>query len=140
MSGDLNQPSGTDVVAVVVTWNRRDLLARVTASHRRPDATRRRVVVVDNASDDGTATMLRDDFPDVDVVRCRTNTGGAGGFALGLDRALDGPVDAVWLMDDDTVPEPGALAELVVARARFGDRVPPWSPPGSCGPTAATTR
>jgi rhamnopyranosyl-N-acetylglucosaminyl-diphospho-decaprenol beta-1,3/1,4-galactofuranosyltransferase len=124
VSGDLNQPSGTDVVAVVVTWNRCDLLReslRAIAAQTHPP---RRTIVVDNASDDGTATMLRADFPDVDVVTARTNTGGAGGFALGLDAALDGPVDAVWLMDDDTVPEPTALAELAVARARFGDLVP----------------
>ena len=59
MSGDLNQPSGTDVVAVVVTWNRRDLLReslRAIAAQTHPP---RRTIVVDNASDDGTATMLR---------------------------------------------------------------------------------
>jgi GT2 family glycosyltransferase len=120
VSGDPQQPSGTDVVAVVVTWNRRDLLRESLGAIAAQTHPPRRTIVVDNASDDGTATMLKVHFPDVDVVTASTNTGGAGGFALGLDAALTGPVDAVWLMDDDTVPEPTALAELAAAREGFG--------------------
>lgn len=118
------------VVAVVVTWNRRDLLAeslRAITAQTLPPA---RTVVVDNASDDGTAAMLVADFPAVEVVTARTNTGGAGGFALGLDHALTnrvaatGGAELVWLMDDDTVPEPTALAELISAWQRYGDPPP----------------
>lgn len=107
------------VVAVVVTWNRRDLLgeclAAVLDQTHRPD----RVVVVDNASDDGTAAVLerfaRDDPDTVEVVTLTRNTGGAGGFAAGMERALDHDPDLVWLLDDDTVPTPGAVAGLVHA-------------------------
>lgn len=119
------------VVAVVVTWNRRDLLITslraVLAQTRPPD----RVVVVDNASTDGTAQMLsadfsRRDFPTVDVVRSSRNVGGAGGFALGIRRALMRcpGVDAVWLLDDDTVPEPGALAALLQSRTTYPGPTP----------------
>ena len=52
-------------------------------------------------------------------MTARTNTGGAGGFAIGIRRALELGCDAVWLMDDDTVPEPEALAALVRARHEF---------------------
>jgi GT2 family glycosyltransferase len=124
VSGDPQQPSGTDVVAVVVTWNRRDLLRESLRAIAAQTHLPRRTVVVDNNSDDGTAVMLESDFPDVDVVTARTNTGGAGGFALGLKAALTGPVEAMWLMDDDTVPEPTALAELVAAREHFGGPPP----------------
>lgn len=107
------------VVAVVVTWNRRDLLEeslRATlAQTRRPD----RVVVVDNHSTDGTADLLRTEFPSVEVVRTSRNLGGAGGFAIGIRLALQGPCDLVWLMDDDTVPQPPALAELLTARSSY---------------------
>jgi rhamnopyranosyl-N-acetylglucosaminyl-diphospho-decaprenol beta-1,3/1,4-galactofuranosyltransferase len=112
------------VVAVVVTWNRRELLAEaltaILAQTVAPDA----VVVVDNASDDGTADLLRDRFSSLDVVTTSRNLGGAGGFAVGLDRALRGRCDAMWLMDDDTVPEPTALAELLQARRRYGHPQP----------------
>lgn len=109
------------VVAVVVTYERLDLLREalpaVLAQTRRPDA----VVVVDNASADGTADAVAREHPGVDLVRLARNTGGAGGFAVGLQRALARHgADAVWLMDDDTVPEPGALQALVGARAASG--------------------
>ncbi|MGA8787717.1 MAG: glycosyltransferase [Paenarthrobacter sp.] len=104
------------VVAVVVTYNRRELLqttlAGIAAGIRVPDA----VVVVDNASTDGTAGYLRDyKGPLVtDVVTLNTNVGGAGGFVVGMERALlDHGADHVWIMDDDTEPQPAALAEAL---------------------------
>jgi rhamnopyranosyl-N-acetylglucosaminyl-diphospho-decaprenol beta-1,3/1,4-galactofuranosyltransferase len=115
------------VVAVIVTWNRRDLLAEslsaVAGQTRPPD----RVVVVDNASTDGTAELLADRFPMLEVVRSAQNLGGAGGFALGIRRALDvEPVDgdAVWLLDDDTVPRATALEGLVSARSAYPGATP----------------
>ncbi|MEO3942578.1 glycosyltransferase [Paenarthrobacter nicotinovorans] len=110
------------VVAVVVTYNRRELLqttlAGIAAGTRVPDA----VVVVDNASTDGTAGFLRDyQGPLVtDVVTLGTNVGGAGGFVVGMERALlDHGADHVWIMDDDTEPQPAALAEALEVSAAY---------------------
>lgn len=111
------------VVAVIVTWNRRELLLEsigAVVAQRVPPA---RVVVVDNASTDGTADAVRHAFPQVELVRLERNTGGAGGFAVGLQHALDAGAELVWLMDDDTIPEPGALEQLL--RARSGYPGPP---------------
>ncbi|HVM26131.1 MAG TPA: glycosyltransferase family 2 protein [Mycobacteriales bacterium] len=105
------------VVAVVVTYERlellRDSLAAVTGQTRRPDA----VVVVDNASGDGTAEAVAAEHPEVELVRLSRNTGGAGGFTVGLERALALGADVVWLMDDDTVPSPAALEALLATRS-----------------------
>lgn len=107
------------VTAVVVTYNRADLLAEcldaLTAQTRVPE----RIVVVDNASTDGTAAVLAQRAGAVDVVSLHANTGGAGGFAAGLSEALAAGCDAVWLLDDDTIPQPDALAELVRARESY---------------------
>ncbi|HEY9240695.1 MAG TPA: glycosyltransferase family 2 protein, partial [Streptosporangiaceae bacterium] len=112
------------VVAVVVTWNRRDLLAEslaaVLGQDRPPDA----VIVVDNASTDGTADAVRAGFPAVRLATLAQNTGGAGGFAYGLALALADGADLVWLMDDDTVPEPGALRALLDTRDQAGQDRP----------------
>jgi rhamnopyranosyl-N-acetylglucosaminyl-diphospho-decaprenol beta-1,3/1,4-galactofuranosyltransferase len=82
--------------------------------------------VVDNASEDGTAAAVRDKFPAVHLAELRRNSGGAGGFAAGMALALAENADLIWLMDDDTVPEPGALSALLAARDRMTaqDRAP----------------
>jgi GT2 family glycosyltransferase len=107
------------VVGLVVTYNRRDLLLESIAALRRQTRALDTLVVVDNASSDGTVDAVRDQFPDVDLVPLPRNTGGAGGFATGLARALERGADLVWLMDDDTVPEPDALEALLAARAGY---------------------
>ncbi len=112
------------MVAVLVTYNRRTLLLEaldaVDTQTRRPQA----VIVVDNASTDGTAAAVRAAHPDVRLVRLVRNTGGAGGFATGLAAALADEADLVWLMDDDTIPEPGALAALLAAREEYSGAPP----------------
>jgi GT2 family glycosyltransferase len=116
------------VVAVVVTWNRRELLTEaltaVLGQTRRPD----RLIVVDNASTDGTAELVRTRFPEAVLVAMESNTGGAGGFAAGIARGLavtslrNLANTVLWVMDDDTVPEPTALAALLAAYEGY---VPP---------------
>lgn len=111
------------VVAVVVTWNRVSLLERVLRAveeqTRRPDA----VVVVDNASTDSTPDLLerlgRELAVPLTVRRLASNTGGAGGFAAGISVALDLDADLLWLMDDDGVPPPECLAELLPHAGRY---------------------
>ena len=51
-----------------------------------------------------------------DVVHLRRNVGGAGGFAAGIARAIvRHDADWVWVMDDDTIPRPGALGALLAS-------------------------
>lgn len=103
------------VVAVVVTWNRRALLERVVravdAQTRPPDE----LIVVDNASTDGSADLVEGlglQVP-LTVLAMPSNTGGAGGFHAGLEAAMHGGADLVWLMDDDGLPPPDCLETLL---------------------------
>ena len=113
----------TSVTAVVVTYNRRDLLAECLDAIAVQTSAPSRVIVVDNASTDGTDALLAD-RGDVDVVALAHNTGGAGGFAAGIVAFLDRTAEATWLLDDDTIPEPDALAELLRARDGYPGRRP----------------
>lgn len=107
------------VCAVVVTHNRRELLEQcltaVAAQTRHVD----RVLVVDNASTDGTADLVRDRHPTADLLALRENVGGAGGFHEGMRTAWADGADWIWLMDDDTMPRPDALAELLAVPERI---------------------
>ncbi len=110
------------VVAVVVAWNRRDLLIEVLEGLLSQTVPVTEIVVIDNASDDDSAEVARTRAPNADVLTLSHNTGGAGGFAVGAARALtDHNADWLWLMDDDTIPTPTALEELL--RGAEGERV-----------------
>jgi len=89
---------------VVVTWRGRDHITAcldALAAQKSPH----RTIVVDNASDDGTAALISGH----EVVRLPRNVGYAGGLAAVLD-LIDTPYVA-WL-NDDAVPDPSWLAEL----------------------------
>ena len=111
----MSRPHAPTVCAVIVTHNRCELLAEslksVLRQGRPPDA----VLVVDNASDDGTSELLRLRFPEVEVLRLEQNQGGAGGFHEGIRRGHRDGYDYLWLMDDDTIPRDDALEKLLAA-------------------------
>lgn len=123
--GTGGDPQRPRVVAVVVTYNRLHLLRKtlsgIATGRQVPD----RVVLVDNASTDGTAEFLDglgDDALRLDIVRLSENLGGAGGFTAGIDRALSvHDADLVWVMDDDTEPLPDTLAESVRAWTEYSE-------------------
>jgi GT2 family glycosyltransferase len=101
-----------------VTWNRLALLQESLAAVHGQTHAPAAIVVVDNASTDGTGELLDSAYAvqlGLDVVHLRENTGGAGGFAVGIEHALLHHPDLVWLLDDDTVPTPTAAEELVTA-------------------------
>ncbi|MHB1063495.1 MAG: glycosyltransferase family 2 protein [Georgenia sp.] len=103
------------VGAVVVTFNRMALLEQTLTGLEAQERPVDHIVIINNASTDGTREYLeaREFAVETTIKHLPTNTGGAGGFAEGTDVAYGLGMDAVWLMDDDTVPRPGALGPLV---------------------------
>jgi len=101
--------------AVVVTWNRKELLRRCLTALLNQTAAIEKIIVVNNACTDGTAEMLQADFPMVMVVHMEHNSGGAGGFHEGIRTASELKMDLIWLMDDDAWATPEALEELIKA-------------------------
>jgi hypothetical protein len=95
-----------DVTVLVVTWRARERLAACLAALREQTLPHR-LLVVDNASTDGTAALLAG--LGVETLRLPRNTGFAGGVAAGL-AAVD--TELVALLNDDAVPAPSWLAEL----------------------------
>ncbi len=107
---------------VIVSWNVRELLARCLSSLLADlDASHlvARVIVVDNASRDGTPEVIRAQFPRVELIAREDNLGFAGGNNLGLRACgfgTDNPAlhpAACLLLNPDTEVQPGAIKILL---------------------------
>jgi len=104
-------PDKPTLSIIVVTWNVRPLLQGCLESLRpltRGDAAE--IIVVDNASTDGTVAWLRAAWPTVRLVASPTNLGFGRGNNAGLARAR-----GAWLLllNPDTIVLPGAVEALV---------------------------
>lgn len=107
-----------DLGLVILNWNTRDLLRACLRSVFASSSLTFRVCVVDNASGDGSAAMVRNEFPSALIIENAENLGYPAGNNVGL-RALgfglnqnDGPRYALLLNPDTVLPEQ-ALAEMV---------------------------
>ncbi|MBV8222549.1 MAG: glycosyltransferase, partial [Candidatus Eremiobacteraeota bacterium] len=110
------------VAAVVVTYNRTDELMKCLGAIDRQTRPVDRVILIDNGASERTRR-------DLEVSRLAvvsrlihlapaSNAGGAGGFCVGMERAYRAGFTWLWLMDDDVIPEPTALHELLDAYER----------------------
>lgn len=104
------------IYAVVLTYNRKDLLKRcleaLCAQTRPCDG----IIVIDNASTDGTEQMVLDlALADLELYVLSANVGASGGFNAGFRMAYQRGADFIWMMDDDVIPSPDALQRLVEA-------------------------
>jgi rhamnopyranosyl-N-acetylglucosaminyl-diphospho-decaprenol beta-1,3/1,4-galactofuranosyltransferase len=105
--------TSSTVGAVVVTYNRWSYLQKSLEGLQRQTLPLADVIVVDNASGDGTREGVPQQFPWATYVRLEENIGGAGGFAEGIRFGFENGYDWLWVMDDDAVPEPDALERIV---------------------------
>jgi N-acetylglucosaminyl-diphospho-decaprenol L-rhamnosyltransferase len=129
-----------DLSVIIVSWNVRDLLraclaslaAGAAATDVYPSLTVE-VMVVDNASADGSTAMVAAEYPHVRLIANQENRGFTGGNNQGLALALG---RYVLFLNPDTVVSPGALSTMVAymeahpdvgalgPRLRYGDGSP----------------
>jgi len=133
------QPNHVRVIAVVLTYNRKTLLARCLAALLRQTRPCDAIFVVDNASTDATAAFVKEQWGDkVSLFRLPVNVGAAGGYNAGLKIAYQREADFIWAMDDDVIPEDDCLEELLAGDRALKNRgieraflVPTaWTPEG----------
>lgn len=94
---------------VIVTWRARDMLRRCLAALQK-DPSPKRVIVVDNASGDGTVELVRDEFPDTTLVELPENIGFGRAVNTGA-RAGEG--EAIVLVNNDVLVAPGFVDAIV---------------------------
>ncbi len=100
------------IIAVVVTYNRLELLQRNIACLR-ANVPVDKILVVDNGSTDGTSAWLDAEADSRLCVVHQDNVGGSGGFYRGIDEVIHMGADWVWCMDDDVFPRPDCLNNLL---------------------------
>ncbi len=102
--------------AVIPTYKRRDLVIECIQAIL--DQTHRvsHIWVLDNYSQDGTSEIIREKFPQVELVTSTVNLGSSGGFAEGIRAAYEGGASWIWLVDNDAIAQTDALEKLTRAR------------------------
>ena len=110
------------VAAVVITFNRLELLKEVLSAiknqSRKPD----KIIVVNNSSTDGTYEWLLEQ-KDILLIT-QENLGSSGGQFTGLKVAYELGYDWIWTMDDDVVPDFYCLENLLKSDSRYLIRTP----------------
>ncbi len=116
----LLRPS-VSVASITVTYNGAAAIRLHLESLRAQTCRLAEIIVVDNASTDNTRQLVEAEFPEVTFIHLPDNVGVAGGLAAGLKcAALTKRYDWVWTFDQDSMPAPDALAQLLSAFENSG--------------------
>ncbi len=111
-NGSIGALGRVDISVVIVSWNTRDLLSRCVASviRQAEEASLQvEIIVVDNASSDGTTDFLKQEYPGVTVIALQVNRGFAAANNLGIASARGA---TLLLLNPDTDMLPGSLFAL----------------------------
>lgn len=114
-----------DILAIIVTYNRKKLLCECIDSLLSSNTTCD-ILIIDNNSTDGTNDLFKERY-NIDRIRyynTGTNLGGAGGYNVGLKEACKYDYKYFWLMDDDCIVDKYSLDRLLDADDKLGGK---WS-------------
>jgi GT2 family glycosyltransferase len=97
---------------IILNWNAREWLERSIGSALSQDVGARsfEVILVDNASSDGSAQFAQELFPQITILAMDENLGFAAGNNVGIDASRG---DVVLLLNPDTITHPGAFSALL---------------------------
>src|SRR6267143_6112826 len=102
------------IASVTLAYNSELLLPKQLDALLRQSKPLDEIIVVNNASTDGTLDVLSAKYPQITVLDLPVNTGAGGGFAAGLAyAAMEKKHDWVWLLDHDSFPSDDGLEALL---------------------------
>lgn len=89
---------------VIVTYNRLELLKECISACVNQNEKFEKILVINNASTDGTKDYIEKlDYSNFEIINSESNLGGAGGFYLGIEKAIEYDLDYLLLIDDDAI-------------------------------------
>lgn len=99
-------------VVSVTYGKRRELMLQMIAGVRAQGV--ERLVIVNNGAN-WNLSALKNNYPEliIEIVEMGSNLGSAAGYAAGIQRAVDGGAELIWLMDDDNKPREQCLQALL---------------------------
>ena len=101
------------VSVAILNWNRKDNTLDCLKHVYDLTYPLYQVIVVDNASTDGSVEAVREEYPEAIVVAKERNYGCSEGKNIGIRKASEANPDAIYYMDNDIVVDKDSLAELV---------------------------
>lgn len=136
----MTRVSNKKILAVVVTYNRKELLSECIEALLHQECSFLDILIVDNASTDGTYEYIEKYLKTKRVIYENTgaNIGGAGGFNFGMRIGVKLGYDYIWLMDDDTIVKKDSLTKLLEADSKlkgnygFLSSTPLWTDGNIC--------
>jgi GT2 family glycosyltransferase len=102
-----------EVAVIILNWNGKDETIECLESLGNMTYQNYKILIVDNASSDGSVEVLRQRYPAMELIVSGRNLGFAGGNNLGIKRALESGTDYLLLLNNDTTVEPGFLGKMV---------------------------
>lgn len=105
-----NSPS---VILVVINYNEKEWLVNCLPSLKETDYPNFKIILIDNASKDGSAQFIKDNFNDIELIRNRRNVGLTRAVNLGINIAIDRGAKYVVIFNPDIKVVPDWLRELV---------------------------
>ncbi|MCJ7813647.1 glycosyltransferase family 2 protein [bacterium] len=101
------------VAVSILNWNRKEMVLDCIQHIQKLDYPVQEIIVVDNASTDGSVEAVKEKFPNVNLIVNDQNYGTIEGQNICLQRALDTDVEYIYLVDCDIIVDAASLTELV---------------------------
>lgn len=101
------------ITSIVLSYNSKQLSLQCLATLKNQDYAAHKIIVVDNASTDGSVTAIEENFPDIEIIASEKNLGYAAGNNLGIQTALKNDSEYLFLVNNDTTLPPNCISELV---------------------------
>ncbi len=101
------------VIILVLNWSRREETLECLASLLGLEYGNYEIIVIDNASTDGSVAAIEENFPGVEILRNESNLGFSRGNNVGIEVACKKGADYICLLNNDTVVDAAFLRPLV---------------------------